>query len=178
VENRFIKFVLASFERKLSEIILALQTADGGYDRVRLEAIELRRGLAAHIAEPFLAGVDDLFTVVPYASQVLQRRPGYREVFQLWVRYCAATALGWDAGADIYSYGKRNVATLYEYWVFFELIESVRTAFGISPTSLRELLTYDRYGLTLQLKTGRHISVEGAVTCDGRQFAVRFSAIM
>ena len=34
-----------------------------------------------------------------------------------------ASKLNWSGGDYVYSAGKKNVANLYEYWVFFQLLD-------------------------------------------------------
>ena len=59
---------------------------------------------------------------LPLGSPTLQRREGYREVLQAWLHFAMAARLVWHGGDKVYGAGQRGVATLYEYWVFFELL--------------------------------------------------------
>jgi hypothetical protein len=45
---------------------------------------------------------------------VLQRKAGYREVLRWW--------LSWEGGEELFHAGQRDVASLYEYWLFLELL--------------------------------------------------------
>lgn len=58
----------------------------------------------------------------PLGSPVLQRKAGYREVLHWWLRFRTAAELSWKGGEELFHAGQRNVADLYEYWLFFELL--------------------------------------------------------
>jgi hypothetical protein len=67
--------------------------------------------------------------MLPLGSPVLQRKTGYRELFRYWLQFHAGAALVWEGGADVFHAGARNVATLYEYWLFFQLEALFRQRF-------------------------------------------------
>jgi len=58
----------------------------------------------------------------PLGSPVLQRKAGYREMLRWWVRFRPAAELSWDGGKELFHAGQRDVSSLYEYWLFFELL--------------------------------------------------------
>ena len=100
-------------------------------------------------------------TLMNMNSPVLQRKEGYREVFQAWLLFDLAAKLNWDGGEDVYEAGKKNVATLYEYWLFFKLLELVSEFFNIEPRSKDELVTSDKNSINLNLKQGKMRMVYG-----------------
>ncbi len=110
-----------------------------------------------------------------WGSPTLQRREGYREVFQAWVHFAMAARLVWEGGDHVYGTGQRDVATLYEYWVFFALLQAVGKVFALNPKDKEALMepTADRF--SLKLKAGKHIALSGQSTQPGRVLEVRFS---
>lgn len=56
----------------------------------------------------------------PAGNQVLQKREGYREIFRAYVQFEAAAKLSWEGGDEVYGAGQRDVAALFEYWVFYQ----------------------------------------------------------
>lgn len=174
-ENRFVKHVLKTFERQLAEIASALRTAEDSYRRIRLEAVDLQQSVSALLNEPFLEEVGEMVTRVPYGSSVLQRRGGYREILHIWTRYVAATALDWETADELFAYGSKDVATLYEYWIFFELLDVVRAIFKMTSNSLQDLFQYDRHRLVLRLRSGRHLAIHGSTVVREHSLQVRFS---
>ena len=72
-----------------------------------------------------------VMTRFPSASQVLQRRDGYRELLQLWQIFHHARRPLFESlrhAIDV-----RDIAQLYEFWVFFNLIQDIGALFDESP---------------------------------------------
>ena len=108
-------------------------------------------------------------------SPVLQRKEGYREIYGSWTLFDLAAKLVWQGGEDVYQAGKRDVAVLYEYWLFFKLLEIVKQYFLIDPKSLANLIEPTANGLGLKLKSGKFIPLDGVYKNDIRNLQVRFS---
>jgi len=77
----------------------------------------------------------------PLGSPVLQRKAGYREVLRWWLRFRTAAELSWEGGEELFHAGQRNVADLYEYWLFFELLGwFCQKCRGGNPPPIEELI--------------------------------------
>ena len=63
---------------------------------------------------------------IPFESTTLQRREGYREILQAWLMLDAAAQIDWPGRGEAYKGTSRNVATLYEFWLFFVLVRAFR----------------------------------------------------
>jgi len=70
---------------------------------------------------------------------VLQRKEGYREVLHIWLMLDLAAKLVWKGGDDVYSGGKKDVAVLYEYWLFFMLLDLLQNVFHIEAKTSQNL---------------------------------------
>lgn len=128
-ENRFVKMVLVEFRDFLNAIAQQLQKrATTTPQRLLVEANRLRGMLEAQLARGFFPDVS-VPVLLPLGSPVLQRKTGYREMLRFWLQFHAAAQLTWQGGADIFHAGARNVATLYEYWLFFQLEALFRLRF-------------------------------------------------
>ena len=119
-ENRFVKFALREFQAFLTHSQAVFESCAGW-------------GASAGLARRLAASVDDwlgrgLFREVgqmrlaPLGSPVLQRKAGYRELLRWWLRFRTAAELSWEGGEELFRAGQRDVASLYEYWLFFELL--------------------------------------------------------
>lgn len=119
-ENRFVKFALGEFRIFLTHA-----------QRVFESSAEW--GASAALSRRLTAVVEDwlgrsLFREVgkmefaPFGSPVLQRKAGYREVLRWWLRFRTAAELSWEGGEESFHAGQRDIASLYEYWLFFELL--------------------------------------------------------
>ena len=110
------------------------------------------------------------------SSPALQRREGYREVLRVWVMFQMAAKICWTGGEDVYGAGNRNIAVLYAYWVFFELLKIVSEVFDIPAKEKECLLEKDEHGLELMLRRGRTVMLKGVYNPGGvmRPMRVRF----
>src|SRR5690625_5974988 len=90
-------------------------------------------------------------------SPVLQGKEGYREILRVWLMANLAARLTWEGGENVYEGGKRDVATLYEYWLFFKLLDLVEDLFRVKALSPEELIEETDDKLGLKLKQGRHL---------------------
>jgi predicted component of viral defense system (DUF524 family) len=120
LENRFVKFALGDFRAFLTHAQGVFESCAGW-------------GASAALSRRLAATVEDwlgrsLFREVgemrfaPLGSPVLQRKAGYREVLRWWLRFRTAAELSWEGGEELFHAGQRDVASLYEYWLFFELL--------------------------------------------------------
>ena len=174
-ENRFIKFALQTFVSFLNRMRLKLEEIGSTADaRLRDEIATLESQLETALAADVFRNVSEP-DMLPLGSTVLQRKEGYREVYQAWLKFDMAARLVWNGGDDVYGAGQRDIATLYEYWVFFKLLDIVTKVFDLEKPAVDTLIepTADDFGL--KLKTGEHLAFEGIFLGGARPLSVRFS---
>lgn len=119
-ENRFVKFALSEFRAFLAHAQTVLESCSGWGASAALTR-RLSTTLDDWLGRSLFREVGDL-RFVPLGSPVLQRKAGYRELLRWWLRFRTAAELSWEGGEDLFRAGQRDVATLYEYWLFFELL--------------------------------------------------------
>jgi len=168
-ENQFVKFVLRSFINFCSDI----QEYKNASDILKAEAQETQEKLYTHLDNQFFRQIS-MPQHMNMNSPVLQRKEGYREVLQAWLLYDLAAKLNWTGGDDVYNAGKKNVATLYEYWLFFKLLELVSEFFNIKAKDKSELIEYDKDKINLSLKQGHIRMVYGQQETFSRILNVAF----
>lgn len=167
-ENRFIKFVLGRWVTLVTELKEVLGSSADTYRR--------RRGLAEcddalDVLNNWLSS--GLFTraselsSLPLSSPVLSRQEGYRDIFQIFLTFELAGQIPWSEVDDIYGAGQRDVATLYEYWVFLHLVKLVGTV--CESYELGNLIEHTPNGLEFRLKRGQTPRLTGSCTRHGRQ---------
>lgn len=123
--NRFIKFALNCFRH------ICLEVTELPHATPALEAGELVNTIDALLARRFFREVGPM-SRLPLDNQTLQKREGYREILQAWILTQAATTLDWQGNEDCYQGETRDVATLYEYWIFIQLHQILESIDGIS----------------------------------------------
>ncbi|KAA5534512.1 DUF2357 domain-containing protein [Taibaiella lutea] len=174
-ENKFVKYALESFLDLVGKIKIIVDTKT----RLHSEAAILEDQLEQFLNHSVFKEVSRLNTL-PLNSPVLQRKEGYREVFRAWLMFELAAKLVWHGGDDVYSAGKRDVAKLYEYWLFFKLLDIVNEIFNIKPKGLDQLITPINKNviggtLGLNLKGGKRIAIEGTYKNEIRNLKIEFS---
>lgn len=169
-ENRFIKHALETFLKFCTDI----QSVAAEGSKLGEEADLLIRELESHLHYRIFKEISRPDTL-KLNSPVLQRKEGYREVLRVWLMFDLAAKLIWTGGEDIYSGGKKDVATLYEYWLFFKLLDLFKTVFEIDPEDINHLIKETPDGLNLQIKQGKFTALEGIYHGGNRKLHVKFN---
>ena len=173
-ENRFIKFALQSFSGFLALMQQRLDERDNSDARLRAEIGALNNQLAVALNADVFRGVSPP-DMLPLGSPVLQRKEGYREIYQAWLRFDMAARLVWNGGDDVYRAGQRDIAALYEYWVFFKLLDIVTSVFKLSAPATDQLIQPTADGFGLMLKSGEQLGFDGVTFAGARPLHARFS---
>lgn len=168
-ENRFIKYVLKSF----IAFVDAFQSFRNASEGLKGEASRVADKLQNLLSASFFKGISDP-TVISLNSPALQRKDGYREILNAWTLFDTASKLTWSGGDDVYNAGKKNVAVLYEYWLFFKLLSVISETFHLDPKSLEKMIVPDSDGLNLSLKQGKMQMISGSAKIGNRKLNVRF----
>jgi len=164
--NRFVKFVLQNVIRFCYDI-----------------KIRDNKGLIIDEADEIIKKCEStldhqLFKQVSHVSTInlnntkLQRKQGYRQVLQFWLQFGLASNLKWEGGDSVYSAGKKDVATLYEYWLFFKFLSIMETEFNAPISELEDLFDIDSSGLTLKLNQGKKLQIKGEFVSKDRVMSV------
>lgn len=170
-ENRFVKYVLTTFHdfcRGIQDLKHASEN-----DKLMKEAKMCCLKLEGVLSNSFFREIHNP-QFIALNSPVLQKREGYREVLQAWTIFDLAAKLTWKGGDNVYEAGKRNVAALYEYWLFFKLLELISEKFELNPKDKAALVYHDKEGVDLCLKQGRMIMVGGIYKSASRDLHIRF----
>ena len=133
--NRFLKFALQSFRNLCDEVLDARRGGKPAWSPespVTLEALSLQRFLDTFLALPLFDDVGELHRI-PFDSTTLQRREGYREILHAWLMLDAAAQIDWPGQEEAFKGTSRNVATLYEYWLYFILVRAFRDDLKMIP---------------------------------------------
>ena len=172
-ENRFVKHALNQFLQTLEGFVdrLNAKSADK-YPNLKSEICELIEELEETLAHDLFKQVS-LPTLLPLNSPVLQRKEGYRQVLRAWTLFELAAKLSWSGGDDVYAAGKRDAAALYEYWVFFKLLDLVANQFKLDDPPVHDLI--NSKDLVLKLKAGKHLPIKGTYHGAGRALKIQFS---
>jgi len=172
-ENRFVKHALNLFLQTLEELLEKFPTSGKStYPGLRGEIGGLIDDLDETLSHDVFKQVSQP-EFLPLNSPVLQSKEGYRQVLRAWMLFELAAKLSWMGGDDVYAGGKRDAAALYEYWVFFKMLDLVAGMFDLKHPPVDDLIN-DK-NLVLKLKAGQHLPIDGVYCGAGRRLRVQFS---
>ena len=169
-ENRFIKHALEEFLFFCENCELKFEK----YSTAKFESGLLATKISTLLNQSFFKQISRPSSL-KLNSPVLQRKSGYREVLSAWLKFDLAAKLIWHGGDNVYDAGKKDIATLYEYWLFFALLDLLKEIFDIEPKSIAELIQYDKGQLSLNLKQGTAIAMKGVFKSPSRNLNIQFS---
>jgi predicted component of viral defense system (DUF524 family) len=171
-ENRFIKHALETFLKFCTDI--NSKSKEFGHGKMVQESELLIQDLESQLHHSLFKVISKP-NILKLNSPVLQRKEGYREVLRVWLMFNLAAKLIWKGGDDVYSGGKKDIATLYEYWLFFKLLDLLQSIFEISPKDISDLIQETPDGLSLQIKQGNFTALKGVYDSGNRKLNIRFN---
>lgn len=157
VANRFLKFALERFYTICKELTKIFITSKSKNDTSQCfyEASSMLNMLEAILQDQFFEDIGRL-EILPQNNQVLQKRRGYFEIFSAFLMVDLALQLDWKGKDSVYEGESKDVALLYEYWIFFELNKIVKMIDGckVVNTKERPFISIDNNRLNIFLKQG------------------------
>lgn len=168
IPNRFVKYVVQDWHALVSAVAETLENAT---DRSVLPSLERGRRETRSILDtledlqrmPALRDASDL-DEFPASNTVVRGRAGYREFLAAFQTTNAHAHLRWDEDEDSRSAGQHDVPTLYEYWVFLEIVRIVETLDGFTANR-EDLVVVSNNQMSLDLKKSKQVRV----ACTGER---------
>ena len=174
--NQFIKFALERWRAVALELFDVLSRVSQ-----KLESGPLRRGqqvaadvgaqLDEYLAHPLFREVSSLQRM-PTSDQALLKRAGYREVFRTFAMTESGPTVRIDLGddTDVFAASQRNIATLYEFWCFLAVVNSLGRVCGEDRTARAFTVADD--GTSMIMRSGRASKLSWSVRRGGRPLRV------
>ncbi|AIJ06411.1 hypothetical protein JH146_1569 [Methanocaldococcus bathoardescens] len=137
LENRFIKYFLNELIMWTEKTIEFLKSNFGNKKDDFIKEIinnlqELCSSLGCFRNNQIFSDVGELDRF-PYTSQVLLKRYGYKDLFELWREFRTYYPIFTEIKKCIEN---KDIAKLYEYWCFFKLVEELGNIFGIDELKI------------------------------------------
>ena len=157
--NRFVKHFLEQLILKLRELEVCF--ADEAF--LAKDCARWRRDLEHLTRTHFLEEVGAMH-LYPAGSQVLLKRDGYRHLNDYYRCFLLTGKVTWEGFEDLLKTPNKDLATLYEYWGFFQLLDAVSAAVGV-PVQARDFVVEKNgvFRVTLD-QTGKSKGRIGAAT--------------
>ena len=173
VSNRFIRYVLINWQAFARNKIADLQRSDGensGPIKRALDKLSVIERIcsAALMQEPLRTA--GRLTSFPQANTVLTSKPGYRDIFRMFLRYRLQAKVALSDSIEPFSISKKNVASLYEMWCYLEVMNCLDKILGKSEREA--LFKVNDKKFSLILKSGESSKVEWRNTRFGRELKI------
>lgn len=174
-ENRFIKHALQVYLQFCERCSDAFKQDS----KDQKEANNIAEKLENYLNHSFFKDISRP-TILKLNSPTLQRKGGYREILRSWLMFDLASKLTWQGGEDVYNAGKRDIATLYEYWIFFVLYDLFKEKFNLNELYHNDkpyshLFDTTKNGINLIIKSGSHTALKGSTVIKQRALNFKFS---
>lgn len=135
-ENRFVKAFLTLVQGTITGMRRVVAGKDNAFAlRIREDCDRMERLVRPVLQHGFWQQIGPMIHL-PAGSTVLQRRRGYRELFEHWVRLRLATRLPLSRKQLHNLLEAKDMAELYELWCFFTVVREVEALIG-RPRSAR-----------------------------------------
>jgi hypothetical protein len=174
--NQFVKFALERWRAVALDLLdglsLASQTVESGpLRRGQQIAADVGAQLDEYLAHPLFQEVSSLRRM-PTSDQVLLKRAGYREVFRTFAMTESGPTVRIDRGdmTDVFAASQRNIATLYEFWCFLAVVDSLGRVCGEDRTARAFTVAVD--GTSMTMRSGRASKLSWSVRRGGRPLRV------
>jgi hypothetical protein len=146
-ENRFFKYFLELIRDLVEKL---LENSSEGYikDKLLYFSDEIGYFLSAKFFNHISA-----MEYVPFNSQVLQKKEGYREIFQYFLMLEFSFRLSWDEINNQFKGFEKKLSELYEYWCYFKLLK-VLNDLSVKKISFEDVFKINRDNWSIGIKKG------------------------
>ncbi len=172
-ENRFVFHMLQNW---LDLAILVRERLSSGNSASQRRGVREAEEVIAILEQSLMANLFrklGSLKFVPIGSPILQRKEGYRELYHVFLQAQLAAQISWDGAEDVYGAGKKDVALLYEYWVFLTLAQIVSELCSLKPLNVWSLIEKTSDGLGLRLRKDRRVALQGEVERLGKKIIIQ-----
>jgi hypothetical protein len=174
--NQFVKFALERWRAIALELLDGLSLASqkvgsGPLRRGQQIAADVGAQLDEYLAHPLFREVSSLRRM-PTSDQVLLKRAGYREVFRTFAMTESGPTLRINHGdmTDVFAASQRNIATLYEFWCFLAVVNSLGRVCGEDRTARAFAVASD--GTSMTMRSGDESRLSWSVRRGGRPLRI------
>lgn len=151
-ENRFFKYFL-ELVRDLIEKLL--DNSKEGYIKDKLTFFN--EEIVYYLSNKLFADIGTL-DYIPFNSQVLQKREGYRDIFQFFLMFEFSFKLSWDEFNNQFKGFEKKLSELYEYWCYFKILK-VLNEMSISKVDFEDVFEINKNNWSMDIKRG-HKSIK------------------
>ena len=146
-ENRFFKYFLELIRDLVEKL---LENSKEGYIKDKLNSF--RNETEYYLSNKLFNHISTM-DYVPFNSQILQKKEGYREIFQYFLMLEFSFRLSWDEINNQFKGFEKKLSELYEYWCYFKLLK-VLNELSIKKISFEDVFRINKDNWSISIKKG------------------------
>ncbi len=146
-ENRFFKYFLELIQNIVDKL---LKSSKKGYIQDKL--LYFRDEVGYYLSHKFFNHISAM-DYVPFNSQILQKKEGYREIFQYFLMLEFSFRLSWDEINNQFKGFEKKLSELYEYWCYFKILK-VLNDLSVKKVSFEDVFKINKDNWSISIKRG------------------------
>ena len=146
-ENRFLKYFLELIRDLIEKLLV---NSKEGYIQDKLRFFD--EEVIYYLSNKLFTDIGTL-DYIPYNSQVLQKKEGYRDIFQFFLMLEFSFKLSWDELNNQFKGFEKKLSELYEYWCYFKILK-VLNELSISKVDFEDVFEVNKDNWSMDIKRG------------------------
>ena len=146
-ENRFFKYFLELIENLVEKL---LKSSKEGYIKDKL--LSFRDEISYYLSNKFFNHISPM-DYIPFNSQILQKKEGYREIFQYFLMLEFSFRLSWDEVNNQFKGFEKKLSELYEYWCYFKILK-VLNDLSMKKINFEDVFKINKDNWSISIKKG------------------------
>ena len=146
-ENRFFKYFLELIQGLIEKL-----RADSPEGYISDKLLHFRDEIGYYLSAKFFNHISSM-DYVPFNSQILQKKEGYREIFHYFLMLEFSFRLSWDEVNNQFKGFEKKLSELYEYWCYFKLLK-VLNELSIKKINFEDVFVINRDNWSIGIKRG------------------------
>ena len=146
-ENRFFKYFLELIRDLVEKLY---ESSKERYIQDKL--LYFRDEIGYYLSSKFFNHISTM-EYVPFNSQILQKKEGYREIFQYFLMLEFSFRLSWDEINNQFKGFEKKLSELYEYWCYFKLLK-VLNDLSVRKINFEDVFKINKDNWSISIKKG------------------------
>lgn len=159
-ENQFFKYFLEMLQNLVEKL---LSNSKKGYIQDKLKFFKEKVGY--YLSAKFFNHISTM-DHVPFNSQILQKKEGYRDIFQYFLMLEFSFRLSWDDLNNKFKGFEKKLSELYEYWCYFEILK-VLNDLSIIKIDFEDVFEVNKSKWGINVIKGKHSSKKFKLNIQG-----------
>ena len=164
-ENRFFKYFLELIRNLIEKL---LKNSKEGYIKDKL--LYFRDEIEYCLSSKFFNHISAM-DYVPFNSQILQKKEGYREIFHYFLMLEFSFRLSWDEVNDQFKGFEKKLSELYEYWCYFKLLK-VLNDLSVKKISFEDVFKINKDNWSIGIKKGVQSAKKFKLSLEGHDIVI------